>query len=84
MPQQLNNQPTDRPTHATHSGVVALSFLSMVEALTYANTFFLFALSCAASTVFYAFLLPETKARSEASESNKPHTHKTDRRVMHS
>jgi len=57
----------------------------MVEALTYANTFFLFALFCAASTVFYAFLLPETKARSEASESNKPPpTHKTDRRVMHS
>lgn len=46
-----------------NSGVVALSFLSMVQALTYANTFYLFALFCFASTVFYGVLLPETKVR---------------------
>lgn len=49
---------------SAHSGVVALSFLSMVEALTYANTFYLFALFCFASTVFYGILLPETKVQS--------------------
>jgi len=46
------------------SGVVALTFLSLVDAATYANTFYLFAGFSFLSTVFYGWLLPETKGKS--------------------
>lgn len=46
------------------SGVVALTFLSLVDAVTYAKTFYLFAAFSFLSTVFYGLLLPETKGKS--------------------
>ncbi|KAM3576673.1 hypothetical protein VYU27_001476 [Nannochloropsis oceanica] len=46
------------------SGVVALTFLSLVDAVTYAKTFYLFAAFSFLSTVFYGCFLPETKGKS--------------------
>jgi hypothetical protein len=43
------------------SGVVALSFLSMVSAMSYTGAFTLFASISFLSTFFYLLALPETK-----------------------
>ncbi|EKU22009.1 polyol monosaccharide transporter, partial [Nannochloropsis gaditana CCMP526] len=45
------------------SGMVALTFLSLVDAVTYANTFYLFAVISFISTIFYAGFLPETMGK---------------------
>lgn len=45
------------------SGIVALTFLSLVDAVTYANTFYLFAVISFISTIFYAGFLPETMGK---------------------
>lgn len=41
--------------------MVALSFLSMVQGLGYAGSFFFFAAVSLASVLFYALAVPETK-----------------------
>ncbi len=50
-------------TNRLLSGVVALTFLSLVDAISYASTFWLFAAFSFVSTIFYGLLLPETKGK---------------------
>ncbi|KAJ1697128.1 hypothetical protein LUZ63_005640 [Rhynchospora breviuscula] len=66
LPLRLRGQGASLGTvmNRTMSGVVAVTFISLYEAITVAGSFFLFAGITAIGWVFIYFCLPETKGRS--------------------
>ncbi|KAF3338142.1 polyol transporter 5-like protein [Carex littledalei] len=66
LPLRLRGQGASLGTvmNRTMSGVVAMTFISLYEAITVAGSFFLFAGITAMGWVFIYFCLPETKGRS--------------------